>query len=166
MRLLSWLMLLVAAAGPLGAQTTSEERKPARAAPPAAAGASTTVIQGQAQGRPKGEHGPKLAADRPAPSAPSKASGTLETLKPLSMKEGEAQVLVDGVEQTIRPGSLIGKDVVKSVDPGQMVLLRPASAGYPGGEATVVVTFGEKGTSNVRVYWTKDPTAHVAPEVR
>ena len=46
------------------------------------------------------------------------------------------------------------------------VVDRPLVAGDPRGEGLVVATFDADGRPRVRVFWTKDPSAVVAPEVR
>ena len=56
--------------------------------------------------------------------------------------------------------------MVRSVQGRQIVLERPLVAGDPRGEGQVVATFGADGRPRVRVFWTKDPSAVVAPEVR
>jgi len=86
--------------------------------------------------------------------------------KALKTADGEARLLVDGTEQTVRPGSRLGGDLVKSVSPGRLVLERGAGPDDPRGQALVIVTFDAAGQARTRVLWTRDPTAHRSPEVR
>jgi hypothetical protein len=84
----------------------------------------------------------------------------------LALSDDEATVELDGRRQVVRPGSRLGDDIVKSISPGRLVLIRPAKPEDPGGEALVVVTFDPEGRGRSQVFWTRDPTAPVAPEVK
>jgi hypothetical protein len=95
---------------------------------------------------------------KPDPSASSKGAGLLQTLRAVRLKDGEAQVLVEGVPRTLRPGDTIGTDVVRRIDDTRLVLARPQSRGGKGGEATLTVSFGPSGTPRVRIYTMQDPT--------
>jgi hypothetical protein len=99
----------------------------------------------------------------PAPR-PSPDDAARESLRALSTAPGEATLEIDGVRQTVRPGSRLGRDTVKSVSPGRLVLERPAAAAEPA--ALVIVTFDEAGRAKTRVFWVADPTLPVAPEVK
>ena len=112
---------------------------------------------------PSLQSGPVAATLGPLPSAP-RADALGQSLRALATAEGEATVEIDGVRETVRPGSRLGRDTVKSVSPGRLVLERPAAAKEPA--ALVIVTFDEAGRAKTRVFWTSDPTLPVAPEVK
>ena len=84
----------------------------------------------------------------------------------MSVAQGEATLEIDGQREVVRPGSQIGGDTVKSVEPGRLVLERPAKPGLPGGPALVIVTFDEAGRAKTRVFWTADPEAPRPAEVK
>jgi len=96
------------------------------------------------------------------PSA-SRAKASLSSLRALSTAEGEASLELGGVRETVRPGSRLGRDTVKAVSPGRLVLERPKTAKEP--SALVIVTFDEAGRAKERVFWTSDPTVRAAPRV-
>ena len=85
---------------------------------------------------------------------------------PCRWPEGEATLEIDGAREVVRPGSRVGGDTVKSVEPGRLVLERPAKPGQPGGPALVIVTFDEAGRAKTRVFWTTDPEAPRPAEVK
>jgi hypothetical protein len=91
-------------------------------------------------------------------------AGGLKGIRALSIREGEAQVVVGGATRTVRAGDRIGKDVVQRVDATRIVLLRPADGSA--GEATVVVSFDGAGRSRIRVYATVRKSGGTHPEVR
>lgn len=93
------------------------------------------------------------------PAAPSDELRTLGDLKALDVREGEALLRVDGVERTIRPGMRLRDDVVQSITPQRMVLLRPKHVDEKKGEALVIVDFLGPGRSRVRTYASRDWTA-------
>ena len=97
-------------------------------------------------------------------AAPSQTSA-LPQLRSRWTRDGQAALVVDGMEQTVRAGSWIGAMEVKSLAPGRMVLKKPAAPGDPGGEALVIVTFDASGTSRAVTLYTKDPRPAAAPEV-
>ncbi len=99
----------------------------------------------------------------PRPSSSGVESAGMN-LRAISTAEDEATLEIDGVRETVRAGSRLGRDTVKSVGPGRLVLERPAS-GARGGASLVIVTFDETGRSKTRVIWTTDPAAPAAPEV-
>jgi len=104
-----------------------------------------------------------IASDGPL-SSPSRAGAALSSLRAVSTADGEASLEVDGARETVRPGSRLGRDTVKAVGPGRLVLDRPAGAKQPA--ALVVVTFDEAGRARERVFWKSDPTLHATPEVK
>lgn len=107
--------------------------------------------------------GPVAATFGPLPSVPR--SDTLgQSLRALATADGEATVEMDGVRETLRPGSRLGRDTVKSVSAGRLVLDRSATAKEPA--ALVIVTFDEAGRAKTHVFWTSDPTLPAAPEVK
>lgn len=108
----------------------------------------------------------KIPGPPPSRAGDSADAGALRGAQALAMKEGEARLRLAEGERTVRPGDTIGVDVVKSINPGQVVLLRGGTATDPEGSATVVVKFDKQGRSQVRVYYLKDPTPVVAPEVK
>jgi hypothetical protein len=83
----------------------------------------------------------------------------------VSSQDGEARLQFPEGEERVKVGSVIGGDLVRSVQGRQIVLVR-ADAGHPGGEAVVVATFGAEGRPRVRVFWTKDPKTAVPLEVK
>lgn len=116
---------------------------------------------------PSADTGPRRVAFREEPRKPrpsaSPHSGPLKGLRAVSLKEGEARVALGGSERVLRPGDAIGTDVVKSIEPGRMVLARTTPEL---GEALVIVTFDAQGRPRVRVFATRDPSSRVPPEVR
>jgi hypothetical protein len=98
------------------------------------------------------------------PSRNSVGAGGLGGLRALTLADGEARVSFEGTERTIRVGDALGTDVVRRIEEGRIVLLRPADS--KAGEATVVVSFDATGRARVRVYSTLDPTRTVPREVK
>jgi hypothetical protein len=146
---------LTAPWSPLRAQGSGDRARATDDRPPAPAAVSErakapepTLSPGPAAGRP-----PQTKAAPPAPN-----------LRALATAEGEAHLIVDGAPRTVRPGDQVGSDVVKSISPGRMVLVRPASRTRS--EALVIVTFDAKGLGQSVVLWTKDPATRTPPEVR
>ncbi len=101
----------------------------------------------------------------PAPKRRPALLPVLEGVRALATAEGEARLIVDGVEQVVRPGSAMGNAVVKSVAPGRLVLARPDPDGKTG-ETLVIVTFDAKGEGRTRTLWSRDPRSSLPPEVR
>jgi hypothetical protein len=64
----------------------------------------------------------------------------------LSVRSGEARLALATGERVVRVGDRVGTDVVRSIEPGRIVLIRP---GPP--EATVVVSFDGPGPGRIRV---------------
>jgi hypothetical protein len=112
---------------------------------------------------PSLEMRPVAAILGPPPSA-SGAAASLSSLRALATAEGEASLEIDGVRETVRPGSRLGRDTVKSVSPGRLVLERPASGEQPA--ALVIVTFDATGRAKERVFWKSDPSLPAAPGVK
>lgn len=106
-----------------------------------------------------------VAAPSPRRTLGSARAGSLEGIRAVALRDGVGRLVVGGREVSVRPGDALGSDVVTSVDPGRVVLRRPATADPAAGEATVVITFDALGRARVRVYSTKDPTA-VEPRAR
>jgi hypothetical protein len=95
---------------------------------------------------------------------PSLPRASRSSLRALASAEGEATVEIDGARETVRAGSRLGRDKVKAVGRGRLVLERAATTAEPA--ALVIVTFDEAGRAKERVFWRSDPTAPVAPEVK
>ena len=93
-------------------------------------------------------------------------AGSLKGIRAVSTATDEAVIVLDAVTRTVRPGDLIGADLVRSIAPGRIVLHRPAAPLGGGGEADVVVDFDGSGRGRVRVYATRDATSRPTPEVR
>ncbi|PYQ46367.1 MAG: hypothetical protein DMF78_26485 [Acidobacteria bacterium] len=83
-------------------------------------------------------------------------AGPLKGVQARQVKSGEARLVLAGGERTVRPGDLIGADVVKSIEPGRILLARTLA---DGDTATVVITFDGAGRGRVRVYSEKDHSA-------
>jgi hypothetical protein len=108
-----------------------------------------------------------VAPVSPAPGTRSAVeAGGLQGAKAVVLKEGQATVLVGGAALSLRPGSVVGSDVVKSIGSDRVILVRGATAANPSGAVTVVITFDAQGQGRVRVYWLSDPTATIPREVR
>jgi hypothetical protein len=109
-----------------------------------------------------------VTAPGPAPdrNRPSADAGALEGVRALSVRDGEARLVIGGVERTIRPGDAIGADVVTGVAPERITLVRGASPSAPSGEATVVVAFDAQGRGRVRVYSLKHPSRPATPSFK
>ena len=88
------------------------------------------------------------------------------SLRAVSVARGEATLEIDGARDIVRPGSQVGGDTVKSVEPDRIVLERPARPGHAGGPALVIMTFDEAGRAKTRVFWTIDPEAPRPAEVK
>lgn len=138
---------------------------------------TSSAVQVPAQG---GE-GVEPVPGAPPPAAPSleirpvpgtlgplplraRAEASASPLRAVSTAEGEATVEVDGVRERVRPGSRLGRDTVKSVSPGRLVLERPAAGKKPA--AHVIVTFDEAGRAREQVFWTADPAAAADREMK
>ncbi len=112
---------------------------------------------------PSLESGPVPGTLGPLPSR-ARAEASRSQLRALATAEGEASLEVDGRPETVRPGSRLGPDTVKSVSPGRLVLERPATATRPA--ALVIVTFDEAGRAKEQVFWMADPATAADREVK
>jgi hypothetical protein len=114
---------------------------------------------------PPPDTAPKKAAFPPEPTrspAESPHAAALKGLRAISLKEGEGRIALGGSERLVRPGDALGNDVVKSIEPGRMVLSRKTA---DVGEAIVIVSFDAQGRGRVRVFAGRDPSP-VLPKVR
>jgi hypothetical protein len=83
----------------------------------------------------------------------------LGNVKALEVKDGEALLRVDGVDQTIRPGMFLKTDMVQAITPKRMVLVRGEGTDDRKGETLIIVEFLGAGQSRVWMYATRDWTA-------
>jgi hypothetical protein len=129
-------------------------------------------VQGQAGIAPVAG-APSPAPPGPLPSQPvavriappARAAAPAPAFRALALAEGEGTLEIDGAPRTVKPGERLGRDTVRSIAPGQLVLERAASAaGAP--PVLVIVTFDDSGRAHTRTIHTRDETAPVAPEVR
>jgi hypothetical protein len=104
---------------------------------------------------------PQSGVTRLAPRSPAPPP-VLTGVRAITLAEGEARLLIDGVERVVRPGDSVGADVVKSIAPGRMVLGRRAGTAS---EATVIVTFDARGEGHPLVLWSNNPAPHAPPQV-
>jgi hypothetical protein len=149
----------------------------ARSAPGDERPRTSSTVQAPAQGgggvepvpgappaiEPSLERKPARATLAPGPR-PARADTAV--LRDVSLAPGEATLEIDGAREVVRPGSRIGGDTVKLVEPGRLVLERPAKPGQTGGPALVIVTFDEAGRGKTRAFWTADPEALRPAEVK
>lgn len=146
----AWL-LLAGLASPAAAQAPSPSPSPSPAGPtlqrPPMPPMETAVKQATLAG-----------PGRSAAESWSEA-GPLAELRAISIGEGEARVEDRGGVRTLRPGDALGRDVVKAIGDGRIVLARTDPTA---GEATVVVLFDAQGRARVRVIWERDPAARRA----
>jgi len=141
-------------------------RKSSAVQAPAQGGGGVEPVPGAPPAiEPSLESKPARATLAPGPR-PARADVAKASLRAVSVSEGEATLEIDGKPEVVRPGSQVGGDTVKSVEPGRIVLERPATPGRPGGPALVIVTFDEAGRSKTRVFWTADLEAPRASEVK
>jgi len=139
MRAVVWMAVAVAAAVP--AARAAEEKPQVKSGPPPAR-------------KPKAQR--RTVATRVVPLAVSSKDGSLKDTRALSIAEGEARLLFEQRELTVRPGDRLGGDLVQRVEPGLIVLRREATENNS--EATVVMKFDGEGLATVRVYWMQPPT--------
>lgn len=94
----------------------------------------------------------RTARARVAPDGqPGAAAGEYAGLRAVTLREGSADVSLDGVARKVRVGDLLGPGTVRAIGADRIVLERPFSV--PGGtpsRATVIVTFGKGGVPRVR----------------
>jgi hypothetical protein len=98
-------------------------------------------------------------AQRPRLRGPADELGQLGDIKALDVRDGAALFRIDGHEQTLRPGMLLKTDVIKSITPQRMVLVRPESVNEKMGETRIIVDFIGPGRNRVRMYAARDWTA-------
>jgi hypothetical protein len=79
------------------------------------------------------------------------------------IRSGQARVALAAGERVVHPGDVVGGDVVRSIEPGRILLARALP---DGGEATVIVAFDDAGRGRVRILYGSDPTAVRTPVVR
>jgi len=99
----------------------------------------------------------------PSRGRDSAQTSALKGVQAREIKSGQARLVLASGLRTVRPGDLIGTDVVRSIEPGRILLARTSPDGQ---EATVVVSFDDAGRGRVRVLFGSDPTAVTAPPVR
>jgi hypothetical protein len=77
----------------------------------------------------------------------------LDGLRAMTLREGSAELSLDGVVRKVKVGDALGSGTVRAVGADRIVLERPfsASGGTPS-RATVVVTFGKDGVPRVRTF--------------
>lgn len=97
-----------------------------------------------------------------SPEGPAPEGAAVPVLRAVSLGDGEATLEVDGRRETVRPGSRLGGDTVKSVSAERLVLLRPVK---DGDDALVIVTFAADGAARARTFWARDPSAPAREEV-
>jgi hypothetical protein len=79
------------------------------------------------------------------------AAGELRGLRAGTLREGAADLSLDGVVRKIKVGDALGSGTVRAIGADRIVIERPFSV--PGGtpsRATVIVTFGKTGLPRVR----------------
>jgi hypothetical protein len=104
-----------------------------------------------------------VAGPGPALGRDSVGTSALKGVQAREIKSGQARLALASGVRTLRPGDLIGSDVIRSIEPGRILLAR---SGPNGQEATVVVSFDDAGRGRVRVLFASDPTAVAPPPVR
>lgn len=144
--------LLLAGGGSLWAQVPPEDDPNVRWAPPPAAA-------------PQLPTGPVRAPRDVSTPTPSARTSLYLSLRAVSLADGEARVQTADGALTLRPGDLLGTDIVRAVDTGVIVLDRKAAPGAKGGDARVVVRFDGQGKPSVRIYHMEDPT-RVEPQLK
>ena len=78
-------------------------------------------------------------------------AGELDGLRAVTLREGAADLSLDGVVRKVKVGDALGSGTVRAIGTDRIVLERPFSV--PGGapsRATVIVTFGKDGVPRVR----------------
>ena len=82
---------------------------------------------------------------------PGEAPGEFDGLRAVALRDGSADLSLNGVAQKVKVGDRLGSGTVRAIGADRIVLERPFSV--PGGtpsRATVVVTFGKGGVPRVR----------------
>jgi hypothetical protein len=150
--------VLAATAGASG-----QAQESVRPSPGAAAGAATTVAVPSPM--PADDTPRAVTASGPSASRARDSAGAAawKGVQARAITSGQARLALGAGERVIHPGDAVGGDVVRSIEPGRILLGRALP---DGGEATVVVAFDEAGHARVRILYGSDPTALRAPAVR
>jgi len=157
--------------------------KPSRVVPLILFGAGLAGTAAAQQPTPTPDPNPMVTAERPqaprpdpaprtvaVPAEPARGprdsadAGPLKGARALALRNGEARLVVSGVERVVRPGDLIGADTVKTITPVRLVLVR-GDAADPSA-SLVVASFDAQGRARIRVYAASDTTARALPEVK
>ncbi len=78
-------------------------------------------------------------------------AGDLGGLRAVSLREGAADVSLDGVARKLKVGDALGAGTVRAIGSDRISLERPfAVPGGPASRATVIVTFGKGGLPRLR----------------
>ncbi len=101
---------------------------------------------------------PVAAAQKGTAQAAADDLHRLGDLKTLKVGDGEALVVIEGVQQTIRPGMRTKLGLVESVSPQRLVLLRTAAEDPKKGDTRVIVDLLGGGRNRVRIYASRDWT--------
>jgi hypothetical protein len=101
----------------------------------------------------------RVAVSVGAPSASVRQAQAAPAFRAVSLAEGEGTLEIDGVSQLVRAGTRLGRDTVKAVGPGRIVLERAPAPGERGGVALLIVTFDGKGGTRTRTFFAQDDTA-------
>jgi hypothetical protein len=140
------LLLALSAAAALAAPAAADDAKPEQVpAPPQPIVQTPDVLPPVLTGRTvRGRVTPETP-----PTGPLAAE--LDGLRAVSLREGAAELSLDGVVRKVKVGDGLGSGTVRAIGTDRIVLERPFSV--PGGtpsRATVVVTFGKDGVPRVR----------------
>ena len=130
--------------------------------PGGAAGAGTTVAVPSPL--PVDDTPRAVTASGPGASLARDSVGTpaWKGVQAREIKSGQARLALAAGERVVHTGDVVGGDVVRSIEPGRILLTRA----LPGGsEATVVVAFDDAGRGRVRILYRTDPTAVRPPAV-
>ena len=140
-----FLTLALLAAAPLAAPAADDPKPGQVPAPPQAIVQTPEALPPVTTGRPvRG----RVTPDTPPAGA---AAGELAGLRAVALREGAAELSLDGVVRKVKVGDALGSGTVRAIGADRIVLERPFSV--PGGtpsSATVIVTFGKGGAPRVR----------------
>jgi hypothetical protein len=159
------LLVVVVAASPRVEAQESDPRKAGVVTRPGGNPSGAAVIMAVPSPPPL-DNAPRPAtapARGPARNRDSAATSALTGVQAREIRSGLARLVLASGPRTVHPGDVIGTDVVRSIEPGRILLAR---TGPDGQEATVVVSFDDAGRGRVRVLFGSDPTAVAAPPVR
>jgi hypothetical protein len=162
---LAALMFVAMTAAPRVDAQESDARKAGVVTRPGGSPTGAGVIMAVPSPPPVDNAPGPLTAARPRAARDRDSAGTsaLKGVQAREIKSGQARLLLASGLRTVRAGDVIGTDVVRSIEPGRILLAR---TGADGQEATVVVSFDDAGRGRVRVLFASDPTAVAAPPVR